>query len=214
MSQEREGAGRGVDPYEASYMKGEGGVLYRDKIVAPKWFHALMALPLTIVLIAAISEWMKLGAVAGLLPLLFAVPIIALMWMFFSVLRITVSRELVQVQYGLIGPKIDVKDIISAQAVEYDWKRFGGWGIRLNARGEWAYNMMGDAGQAVRIVYRSGSREYTIFVSTHHPALLADAINQAMRGEVVAGDEVIFDSMAAQDEVSLDVSVDVKQEKR
>ena len=196
-------ASRSEDPYEAHYMPGEGGVLYRDKIVAPKWFLALMSLPLLIIVAVTIFESLKAGAVNAL-PLIISTPIIAMMWLLFSVLRITVSREQLVVQYGLIGPKVDIKDIISADAVDYDWKRFGGWGIRIGIDGSWAYNMMGDGGQAVRVVYRDGTRQHTIYVSTRHPAVLADAINQAMRGGA-ASEEVIFDSASAEGEVVLGV---------
>jgi hypothetical protein len=185
------GAGRGEDVYEARYMPGAGGVVYRDKIIAPRWFHLLMSLPLLCSLIAALATG---GGMIDLLPLLVAVPLLLFVWLTFSVLRITVSREQVVLQYGLLGPKIDVASLVSAEAVEYDWKRFGGWGIRRNMRGEWAYNMMGDAGHAVRLVYREGKRERILYVSSHHPALLADAIQRAMRGEVSDEEQIVFDT--------------------
>ena len=58
------------------------------------------------------------------------------LWALFSVLRISVSRDEVYVQYGLFGPRIAVRDIERCEAVDYDWKKYGGWGIRYGARRE------------------------------------------------------------------------------
>lgn len=136
------------DPYEAEYMRGEGVVLYRDKSRAPWPLHALFGAISALTLATAFTgpgAWV--GAAATL-------PLLLLMWLLFSVLRVTVSEGNVNVQYGLFGPKIPMTAIESAEAVEYDWKRFGGWGIRMNAKGEWIYNMPGDGGRAVRVVWR------------------------------------------------------------
>jgi len=83
------------------------------------------------------------------------------------------------VQYGLFGPKIAVGDIERCEAVDYDWKKYGGWGIRYGRDGSVAYNMMGDHGRAVRIVYRKGKATKTVLVASHDPARLAAAINEA-----------------------------------
>ena len=143
-----EAGGRVPDRYEAEYMKGEGVVLYRDKSRAPWPLHAIFGVG-TLITIA--SAFTAPGAWVGVAA---TVPILLIMWLLFAVLRVTVSQGHVNVQYGLFGPKIPVESIESAEAVEYDWKQFGGWGIRLNSKGEWMYNMPGDGGRAVRIAWR------------------------------------------------------------
>jgi hypothetical protein len=143
-----DGHGRQPDAYEAEYMHGEGMVLYRDKSRAPWPLHAVFgALSLVTIGSAFAGPGAWIGTAATL-------PLIAVMWLLFSVLRVTVSQGQVNVQYGLFGPKIPVSSIESAEAVEYDWKQWGGWGIRVNRKGEWIYNMPGDRGRAVRIAWR------------------------------------------------------------
>ena len=136
------------DAYEAEYMRGEGMVLYRDKSRAPWPLHAVFG---AISAVTIASAFTAPGAWVGAAA---TMPVLLLMWLLFSVLRVTVSEGHVNVQYGLFGPKIPVSAIESAEAVRYDWKRFGGWGIRVNSDGEWMYNMPGDGGRAVRIAWR------------------------------------------------------------
>jgi hypothetical protein len=167
-------AGRVPDAYENEYMRGEGMVLYRDKTRSPWQLHAICGAPAAGLIITAIvvpGAW--LGAVFGL-------TIITLIWLLFSVLRVTVSEGHVNIQLGLFGPKIPISAIESVEAIEYDWKEFGGWGIRLNSKGEWMYNLPGDGGHAVRIVWRTrkGKRRVT-YVASRESEQLATAIERA-----------------------------------
>jgi hypothetical protein len=84
------------------------------------------------------------------------------------------------VQYGLFGPRIPVRDIERCEAIDYDWKQYGGWGIRYGRDGSVAYNMMGDGGRAVKIVHRSAKgKSKTVLVASRDPERLAAAIQQA-----------------------------------
>ncbi|MGB1277217.1 MAG: hypothetical protein ACPG77_15845, partial [Nannocystaceae bacterium] len=96
--------------------------------------------------------------------------------------RVTVSQGTVNIQYGLFGPKIPMAAIESAEATTYDWKRFGGWGIRRSVKGEWIYNMPNDGGNAVRITWRNnkGKRVVTL-VGTREAQNVAAAIAKAQR---------------------------------
>ena len=58
------------------------------------------------------------------------------------------SERAVKIQFGLFGPTIPMEAIVNAEAISYDWKKFGGWGIGYS-RGEWMYNVPGDGGRAV-----------------------------------------------------------------
>ena len=191
---------RKSDAYETQHMSedGEEQFLYRDKFVAPWPFHIIMlATPLASVLpfLFVPMQWMAL--VIGL-------PLIVL-WLMFSVMRVSVSTEHVHAQLGIFGPKIPIDAIQSARAVKYDWKKFGGWGIRRSLDGQWAYNMLGDAGHAVEIVYDDAEKgSQTVLLTSGEATLLADAIAQA-RGVAVSTDEqedVTFDhDSEAHDEV-------------
>jgi hypothetical protein len=155
------------DEYESEYMRGEGMVLYRDKSRARWPLHALFG---TAMLLTAATAFSGPGAWVGTA---LTMPFLAITWLLFSVLRVTVSEGHVNVQYGLFGPKIPIAAIESAEAVEYDWKQFGGWGIRVNSKREWMYNMPGDRGRAVRITWRDrkGKRKVTYVGSLAHERL-------------------------------------------
>lgn len=172
---------RAPDDYEARYMAGEG-VLYRDKIKVPGKFFLLFALPIVVQAIAlgsaALSDKPMPAGVFLIFP--FTVALMALIALLFAVLRITVTRREVIVQYGLFGPRIPIESIQACQAVKYDWKAYGGWGIRRGWDGSWAYNMVGDAGRAVRLEWTDpkGKKQVTL-VASPDPDALARAIDEA-----------------------------------
>ena len=167
-------AARPPDAYERQYMAGDGVVLFRDKSRAPWLLNALFALPAAVVVGAAVAT----GELVGLL----ALPVLVLIWLFFSVLRVTVSERAVNVQYGLFGPKIPLAAIEEAEAVTYDWKKFGGWGIKRSLDGEWIYNMPGDGGRAVRLTWRDreGKRRVTL-VGTRQADEMARQIDRGRK---------------------------------
>jgi DNA-binding transcriptional LysR family regulator len=106
--------------------------------------------------------------------------VMGLIGLLFSVLRITVTGKEILVQYGLFGPKIPIDRIQSCKAIVYNWRDYGGWGIRRGADGSWAYNMMGDAGRAVRVEWtdEKGNKQVTLLAS-RDPEALARAVAEA-----------------------------------
>jgi hypothetical protein len=165
---------RTPDEYESAYMRGEGMVLHRDKSRAPWPLHVIFGAAM---LLTAGTAFSGPGAWVGAA---LTMPLLAITWLLFSVLRVTVSEGHVNVQYGLFGPKIPIAAIESAEAIEYDWKQFGGWGIRVNSKREWIYNMPGDGGRAVRIIWRDrkGKRKVT-YVGSLASERLAQQITHA-----------------------------------
>jgi hypothetical protein len=175
---------RAPDDYEARYMAGEG-VIYRDKIKAPKTFFALLGLPAVIqaIAFAAVMLQPHPAPLASFLAFPVSVAVLTLLAILFAVLRVTVTRREVLIQYGLFGPKIPLESIQSCESVVYDWKMYGGWGIRRGRDGSWAYNMMGDAGRAVRIAWTDAKGALTTtLVASPNPDVLARAINHARAG--------------------------------
>jgi hypothetical protein len=164
---------RTPDLYERKFMPGQGMVLHRDKHRAGWPMHAIFGGSLLAVLGSALAS----GAWQAL-PL--ALPVLALVWLMFSVLRVTVSAGSLKVQYGLFGPEIPIAAIESAEATSYDWKRFGGWGIRRGRGGEWIYNMPGDGGRAARIVWRDAKgRRRVVLIGSPRAEALAAAVQGA-----------------------------------
>ncbi|MEO7091805.1 MAG: hypothetical protein ABI175_01060, partial [Polyangiales bacterium] len=174
------------DEYERRYMPGDGGVLHRAKMRAPWWFFLFFLVPIAIEIVA-------FGTLALTVPtfpkgLLLApallIPIFGMLALLFAVLRVTVSRKMVHVQYGLFGPKIPIDAIQSADVVSYDWKKYGGWGIRRGRDGSWAYNMVGDSGRAVKVVWTSPKgKTHTHLLVASDPDALAGAIARARIGD-------------------------------
>jgi hypothetical protein len=164
-------AGRPPDLYERAYMPGEGAILHRDKRRAPWQMHALFG---TIAGLYALLGVLQPWALVALPPLL-------MLWLLFAVLRVSVSEGHVNVQFGLFGPRIPMAAIESAELMRYDWKAYGGWGIRRPGERVWAYNMPGDGGQAVRIVWHDARGQRTTVIGSSHAAGIADAIARARK---------------------------------
>lgn len=165
----------GEDEYEQKYM-GEGGIVFQSKAKAPALFHSIVLLPvvLTTLILGIVSLATAAPAAlmfAALPSLLITVPI----WLLFSVLRATVTPTHLHIQYGLFGPKIPLASIEEVTSVKYDWKKYGGFGIRRGRDGSWAYNMMGDQGRAMRIRWRDekGHEVVTLLSSPDPDALVA-----------------------------------------
>lgn len=200
---------RAPDDYEARYMAGDG-VIYRDKIKAPKSFFALLGLPLVIQAIAYTAVFVQAKPVppAVFLPMIFTVALLTLIALLFAVLRVTVSRKEVLVQYGLFGPKIPIERIKDCKAVTYDWKQYGGWGIRRGRDGSWAYNMMGDAGHAVRMEWTDEKgRDQVTLVASPNPEALARAI-QSARGVAAPKLRVAVDPVASEFEAEAEAEAE------
>jgi hypothetical protein len=197
----------GPDAYQAKYMA--SGALYYDKIRAPLAYHLLFLLPLSVLLVTSIFGAMQAGAAALIGPA-FAMIVLPIAWLLFSVLRISVTRDELYVQYGLFGPKIAVRDIERAAAIDYDWKKYGGWGIRYGRDGSVAYNMMGDKGRAVEIVYKKGDKTKRVLVASPDPTRLAAAINQARALASGGAEKARIAVPAAQDEITREAEAEAE----
>jgi hypothetical protein len=174
------------DEYEQKYMGGES-VLARSRVGMPAWFH-LLFLPLMLGPIGA-----AIGAHA-FAPLL-AVPIAALAWILLSFLRVAVTTEHVHVQYGPFGPKIPIERIERAEAANYEFMKYGGWGIRRSLDGSWAYSVPGVGGRGVKVAWRDANGKLReVFVTATNPESLVAAIERA-RGGRPAGVRVVADEV-------------------
>lgn len=170
-----------VDSYEKEFMAGEGTVLYRVKARA-HWSLAALILGLGGVSALATVTVAPIATVATLVSL-------ALIYILFAVLRVTVSEGALNIQLGLWGPTIPIASIISAEATTYGFTDFGGWGIRLSTKGT-MYNMPGDGGNALRVVWRNeDGKEKTTWVGTREAPALVQAIERARGQALPAGED-------------------------
>jgi hypothetical protein len=159
------------DDYARKYMGGDR-VRFLDKVRIPKWMHALLlgsgVLATIAVAFAGAPEAMPVVVVPTLLA-----------WGLLSAIRVAVTDTHVHVQYGVFGPQIALDDIVSAVVEDYQWARFGGWGIRRALDGAWAFSVPGRGGKAVRIRYRAGDKVKDVVVSSENATALATAIHEA-----------------------------------
>lgn len=172
---------RSPDSYEEAFMN-SGTIAHRDKIVAPWWLHAILGFST----VAAAAG--SIAAVADGAPLFLPFVMIAMaafVWANSYALRIAVTADKVLLQYGLFGPRIPVEDIVFCEAQAYNaMTKYGGWGIKYSLHdGSWAFNMPGDDGTGVMIHYKTRLGIRKVFVSSHHPNVLAESINAARKAK-------------------------------
>lgn len=173
----------GRDSFSEKYMGKEGEVLYRDKLVGRWPWHAALLSPVLLMALMVLLTALGTESVGDALTSTAVTvgPVAAVMlpiWLLFSVLRVTVTTRAVDLKFGLFGPEIPIDAIIDCEATTYDWKEFGGFGIRYSD-GRWLYNMIGDKGQAVQIRWNDGGQTKTTLVASHDNVALAAAINEA-----------------------------------
>ncbi len=162
------------DDYEKKFMGAED-IIYREKQTMPAWLRILVALMVMATLSAISTGGLWLFA---LLPVYLVTGLLLFMM---SSLRVTLTNEQLNIQYGLIGPEIPLSKIESAEPIKYSLLDSGGWGVRYSlTKRSWIYNVMGDQGNAVQLKYRTkNEKQKTIIIgSTDAPQLLR-AINAA-----------------------------------
>lgn len=197
---------RPADLFENASTQASGVELRREKTVW-KW-HWIVLLPalwtfggMVLTLLAALpGASLAVAAFLGAMTLFFT-----LLWAAFLVLRVAVTDRSVHVQYGLWGPKIDLATVTGCKVVDYDWKRFGGWGIKRDSEGTWAYTLMGEGPRAVEIAWREGGVEKRAVVSSRTPDELAASILEAkaaLGGSLAEGTGVRVDASSRSSEAS------------
>ena len=171
---------RPPDLYEQRYMAAEGTVLYRHKHSAPWQLHAIFATAMVAVFGSALAVGGVVGGAGGIAV---GVPMLSLVWILSSVLRVSVSEGHVNIQYGLFGPQIPISGIEQAALIQYDWRRIGGGrGIKSSLAGEWIYNLPVDGGRAVRIVWRDArGKRRAVHVGSPRAEDLLQQIGRARR---------------------------------
>ncbi len=194
---------RTADGYEAKYMGGSGEVLLREKAIAPPSWQLLFGSMVALELIT-----MVVMLVAGMGPVAFAIFLPAalaffVLWMLFAVIRVSVSTDCFHVQFGLFGPKIAIADIVSAESIRYDWKEYGGWGIKRSFRdGTVIYNMWGDEGRAVKVTCRDAKGEVRrVAVGSANADAIVVALQRARAAQEEARATVQQDASVEQVEV-------------
>ncbi len=149
----------------------------------PGWFFALMAFAL----VAQVGATVAASSLLGWL----AVPLLLLLTLLLSHLRLSVTASHVHVQLGLFGPKIPLSAVQSAGADHYAPLRCGGWGIRY-AGGVWGYSVPGGRGDAVEVVWVDGhgARRTHVITCEDGPAMARAIAAGAARAREVSSSGV------------------------
>lgn len=156
------------DDYAARYMDG-GRAVVRTRQRMAWWFFAILAF-------AAVAQVLS-AVVAGSLVSLVTLPLVAVVAILFSHLRVTVTDSKLYIQYGVFGPTIALSQIDSAKVVKYKAMKFGGWGIKRALDGTRAYSVPGNDGEAVEVSYRDdGGATHKLVVTTTRSESVCRAI--------------------------------------
>ena len=161
-----------------------GEAVVRERRGMPRWVHALFggligfeALVGLVVLLA--------GSPAGWVNLLMGIPL-ALVWMLSWYLRVTLTNDALHVQYGVMGPSIQLSQIQSVSKITYDWKKFGGWGVKY-VKGVMVYSTPGGNNEALMVEWTDAKgRAKKTVVTTDKAAEFVEQIQKRMRAASLA----------------------------
>ncbi len=162
------------DDYERDYMDGDGA-MYREKHVS-KLFSALMLLPALAAAAGGIAAAVQ-GDFAGAGALAVGALGAGTAGVFFSVMRTIVTPSELRVQYGTLGPTVELSSIRSVEVVRLNAMTRLAIGPKIWPEG-WRYVFPG-ATHGVRVVYQDGKRTKTITIAADDPEALAAAIHQS-----------------------------------
>ena len=104
----------------------------------------------------------------------------------FTMLSIAVAPWGVEFRYGLFAKRLRFDQIRSVEAKEYEWLRYGGWGLRWSTGGRRAWNMP-FLRTGVTIEADEGGREREYYVSSRNPEELARVLSERIPGAARAG---------------------------
>ena len=163
---------------------GAGGAsIYREAIGVPRWFTFLILGGMGFVGFIVGLESTR-NSLAGFERVMFyAFMLLALLVQGFVALNflslsVSVSSDSVQFAYGMFKRRFKWSQVTSYSVQRYDWKRYGGWGLRFGPHGRRAWSVPGvGEGVAFRVEEKGQSREY--FVSSRKPAEFAQAVAAA-----------------------------------
>jgi len=180
------------DDYEAKYMD-PSGAIYREKHVARIFTAIFGAFALAL---AALGIWTIFTAsiAGGLVPIAVAA-IVALIALYFAVMRTTVTRRHIAIQYGTIGTDIPIDAITNVKLEEMI-----GTGPKW-APGGWLYAPLGTT-RGVRITWSEEGKTKTCYIGASDADALASAIAEARTRKRVDAPEEIPAPIEEQEEES------------
>lgn len=167
------------------------GYLFREYVQAPAWLKLLILGSMAVVgfLIGLEATRNSLDGNERVLFYVFmvlALIVQGVVAMNFLVLTVGVTSDSVEFSYGLFRRRLHWPQVTGYSVQRYDWKRYGGWGLRFGLHGRRAWSVPGVAeGLSFQVDENDKRREY--FVSSHKPEEFARTVDQASRRALVHG---------------------------
>jgi hypothetical protein len=159
--------------------------LYNESVPAPKWLAALILGGMAFVGFMIGLEATRGSLEGGERALFYVFMTLALIVQGFVafnflVLSITVTSEAVEFAYGVFKSRLAWPQVTGFSVQRYDWKRYGGWGLRFGLHGRRAWSVPGvPEGLTFQASIDGKKREY--FVSSRRTAEFASAVSQSSR---------------------------------
>ncbi len=97
----------------------------------------------------------------------------------FAFLSLRVTETGFRFNYGMFGKTFSWEQMSEAEAKDYRWVAYGGWGIRFSTRGRRAWSQLG-AKRGVIVSVTEGDKERTYFVSSRRADELAAVLNEGI----------------------------------
>jgi hypothetical protein len=206
------------DEFEQRFMRDGSRILHRDKHVS-RGMAAMLGVPGLFTIGLSIFVGLTNATADKPLPPVALPFVMAAMVVFglafltmavaFAVLRVVVTEKEVHVKYGLWGPSISLASVTSVRVIDYQWHKYGGWGIRRGADGSWAY--VARSGPVVELCYTEGAETKKLLIGAEDAAGLARAIQEA-RSKSVTGTRIAVDTGEARAEAEAEAETEAEAE--
>lgn len=121
------------------------------------------------------------GAEAAIFYVTFALAVLLDLFLLinFTNLSVSVADRGIEFRYGLFGKSLTWGQITAAEASDYRWITYGGWGIRFSTKGRRAWSQLGvKRGVVIEVDEGGNSRRY--FVSSKRADELAIVLNRGI----------------------------------
>jgi hypothetical protein len=159
-----------ADDYEKKFMQG-GDAVYRERHVA-RIFTALMAIPALVAFGTGIAILFseKTPAGAAIAPF-FASAVVALTALFWAVMRITVTKDTLRVDYGMLGVEIPLT-AITACKLDAQIGAGAKW-----APGGWRYAPLGTT-RGISVTWTERGKTKHCYIGSNDPEALLRSVHR------------------------------------
>ena len=172
-------------------MSGYGRTDMRDVLYAEDvrigWFlltllSGILGVEGAVMTVVAIKGALSGGeAIAFYVAMSLAVVVMVFVIINFTMLSIAVSTAGIEFRYGLFAKRLRFDQIRAVETRNYEWLRYGGWGLRWSTGGRRAWNMP-FVNTGVRIEAGENGKEREYYVTSRNAEELARVLSGRITG--------------------------------